>query len=131
MCNRNSNLTSKEQKKINKLKFKTMEEIFVPIGFFLAIFAILYVYWTTRTRERLALIEKGADAGIFKKTPSKYVLLKWGIFLIGLAVGVITAYLLSRVVNEVVAYFSMIFLFGGLGLIIAHVIIQRLTKNEE
>lgn len=108
-----------------------MVEILVPIGFFLAIFAILYVYWTTRTRERLALIEKGADADIFKKTPSKYALLKWGIFLIGLAVGVITADLLSEVVNEVVAYFSMIFLFGGIGLILAHIIIQRLTRNEE
>jgi len=108
-----------------------MEGIFVPIGFFLTIFAVLYVYWTTRTRERLALIEKGADASIFKKTPSKYVLLKWGIFLIGLSIGVITAYFLSQKVNEVVAYFSMIFLFGGIGLIVAHLIIQKLSKKEE
>ena len=67
-----------------------MEGIFVPIGFFLALFAILYVYWTTRTKERLALIDKGADARIFKTEPSKYALLKWGIFLMGAAIGVIT-----------------------------------------
>ncbi|HZH70967.1 MAG TPA: DUF6249 domain-containing protein [Mariniphaga sp.] len=108
-----------------------MEGIFVPIGFFLALFAILYVYWTTRSKERLALIDKGADATIFKSRPSKYALLKWGIFLIGAAVGVITGYALSTVINEVVAFFSMIFLFGGIGLIVAYFITRKLTVKEE
>ncbi|WP_372947012.1 DUF6249 domain-containing protein [Mariniphaga sp.] len=107
-----------------------MEGIFVPIGFFLAIFAILYVYWTTRTKERLALIEKGADASIFKTEPSKYALLKWGIFLIGLSVGVITGFALANVVNEVVAFFTMIFFFGGVGLIIAYFVTSKLAKKE-
>jgi hypothetical protein len=107
-----------------------MEGIFVPIGFFLAIFAILYVYWTTRTKERLALIEKGADASIFKTEPSKYALLKWGIFLIGLSVGVITGFALSNVVNEVVAFFTMIFFFGGIGLIVAYFVTSKLAKKE-
>jgi hypothetical protein len=43
------------KKIINNLKFNTMEGIFVPISMFLGMFAILYVYWTTRTKERLAL----------------------------------------------------------------------------
>jgi hypothetical protein len=107
-----------------------MEGIFVPIGFFLAIFAILYVYWTTRTKERLALIEKGADANIFKTEPSKYALLKWGIFLIGLSVGVITGFALANVVNEVVAFFTMIFFFGGVALIVAHFLTNKLAKKE-
>jgi hypothetical protein len=107
-----------------------MEGIFVPIGFFLALFAILYVYWTTRTKERLALIEKGADASIFKTEPSKYALLKWGIFLIGLSVGVITGFALSNVVNEVVAFFTMIFFFGGIGLIVAYFVTSKLAKKE-
>ncbi len=108
-----------------------MVEIFVPLSFFLAIFAILYVYWTTRSKERLALIEKGADARIFKKSPAKYVLLKWGIFLIALAAGVITGFLLSKVMNEVAAFFTMILFFGGLGLIVAHFITNALTKKKE
>ncbi|MEE4285552.1 MAG: DUF6249 domain-containing protein [Mariniphaga sp.] len=107
-----------------------MEGIFVPIGFFLAIFAILYVYWTTRTKERLALIEKGADANIFKTEPSKHALLKWGIFLIGLSVGVITGFALANVVNEVVAFFTMIFFFGGVALIVAHFLTNKLAKKE-
>ena len=107
-----------------------MEGIFVPIGFFLALFAILYVYWTTRTKERLALIDKGADASIFKTEPSKYALLKWGIFLIGVAAGVISGYALSRVVNAEVAFFTMIFFFGGIGLIVAYFTVNALSKKD-
>lgn len=107
-----------------------MEGLFVPIGFFLAIFAILYVYWTTRTKERLALVEKGLDAGIFKGECSKYALLKWGIFMIAIAIGVVTGFALSRVINEVVAFFTMILLTGGLGLIVAYLVTNSLMKKE-
>lgn len=108
-----------------------MEGIFVPIGFFLALFAILYVYWTTRTKERLALVEKGLDARIFKGGTSKYSLLKWGIFLVALSVGVISGFALSNVINEVAAFFTMILLFGGLGLILAHFITGSLSRKEQ
>jgi len=96
-----------------------MVGIVVPLAFFLALFAILYVYWTTRTKERLALIDKGVDASVFKTECNKYVLVKWGVFLIFAAVGVFTAHLLSQVFNEVAAYFSMILFFCGLGLMVA------------
>ncbi len=107
-----------------------MEGLFVPIGFFLATFAILYVYWTTRTKERLALVEKGLDAGIFKGECSKYALLKWGIFMIALAVGVVTGFALAQVINEVVAFFTMILLAGGVGLIVAYMVTSALMKKE-
>lgn len=108
-----------------------MEGIFVPIGFFLALFAILYVYWTTRTKERLALVEKGLDAGIFKGEASKYGLLKWGVFLIFVALGIFAANFLAMVINEVAAYFSMILLLGGIGLIVAHLVISSMEKREK
>jgi hypothetical protein len=108
-----------------------MEGIFVPIGFFLALFAILYVYWTTRTKERLALVEKGMDAGIFKGECSQYALLKWGIFLIALAIGVLGGFAFSQVINEVVAFFTMILLCGGIGLIVAFWVTKTLLKKEK
>lgn len=107
-----------------------MEGIFVPLAFFLALFAILYVYWTTRTKERLALIEKGVDASVFKTDCNKYALVKWGIFLIFAAVGVFTAHLLAQVFNEVAAYFSMILFFGGVGLIIAYFVTNSMMKRD-
>jgi len=107
-----------------------MDGILVPISFFLALFAILYVYWTTRTKERLALVEKGMDAGIFKGECSQYVLLKWGIFLIALSIGVISGFALSSVMNEVAAFFVMILLFGGIGLIVAFWVTKALLKKD-
>lgn len=107
-----------------------MEGLFIPIGFFLTVFAILYVYWTTRTKERLALIDKGTDASIFKINTYRFALLKWGIFLIGASIGVFSGYMLSNVVNEVVAFFTMIFFFGGIGLIVAHFITNSLIRKE-
>ena len=107
-----------------------MEGIFVPIAFFLTIFAILYVYYTTRSRERLALVEKGVDANVFKMDPneSRLNLVKWGIFMIALSVGVISGFLLGNVINGVVAFFTTILLFGGLGLIVAYFIINKMSK---
>jgi len=107
-----------------------MEGIFVPLSFFLALFAILYVYWTTRTKERLALIEKELTANIFKTDCSKYVLLKWGIFLVSTGIGVFAAYFMSQAINEVAAYFSMILIFGGTGLMVANVITNNLAKEK-
>lgn len=107
-----------------------MEGILIPIGFFLATFAILYVYWTTRTKERLALIEKGMDAGIFKGECSLYALVKWGIFLIALGLGVVAGSLLAMVVEDVVAYFTAILVCGGVGLILAYLITSKLMEKK-
>lgn len=109
-----------------------MEGLFVPIAMFLMIFAILYVYYTTRSRERLALVEKGVDASIFKMDPvrKRLDLVKWGIFLIALGVGVVGGYALSNVMNEVVAFFTSILICGGVGLMVAYFVIRKLADKE-
>jgi hypothetical protein len=113
-----------------------MEGIFVPLSFFLTVFAVLYIFWTTRTRERLALIEKGLDASIFSgdekngQKSSRYSGMKWGIFLVAVGLGVLLGYMLSNAINEVAAYFSMIILCGGVGLIVAQVVTLKLSKKE-
>ena len=117
---------------INNLKLNIMEGLFVPIAMFLMIFAILYVYYTTRSRERLALVEKGTDASIFKIDPvrKRLDLVKWGVFMIALAIGVLSGFALSTVINEVVAFFTTILLCGGLGLIAAYFVIKKLADKE-
>ena len=55
-----------------------MEEVLIPISFFLAVFGIIYLFLSTRNKERLALIEKGADASIFMKGGSTAS--TWSIF---------------------------------------------------
>lgn len=40
-------------------------EILIPLIVFSTIFGVLYTFLTTRNKERLAMIEKGADPSVF------------------------------------------------------------------
>lgn len=107
--------------------------ILIPFAFFILIFASLYVHLTTRNKERLALIEKGADPALFKQkeeASSGYGNFKFGLFLIGIALGIIAGYFLTEAgMDEGPAFFSMIFLFGGVGLVVSFLLQERLIKK--
>lgn len=100
-----------------------MHEVLVPLAFFALVFGSLYIFYTTRNKERLALIEKGASPELFKlkaDTNSGYRNFKYGLFCIGIALGILAGYFLSEGgMKEEPAYFSMIFLFGGIALVIS------------
>lgn len=102
-----------------------MEEVLIPLGFFAAVVIIIYLY--VRRKERLALIEKGADASIFVSEKQVNTTLKWGLTLVGVGLGVIIANILSKqyIMDEEAAYFSMIFLFGGIALVISHFLSKK------
>ena len=97
--------------------------IITTLGFFLAIvFTVKYVT-AARNKEKMALIEKGVDISeIYQKKDHRNLALKSGMFLVGLAIGLIVAYFLVEItrINGVVSYFSMILLFGGISLIGFH-----------
>lgn len=101
-------------------------EILIPFIVFSAIFGVFYVYINTRNKERMALIEKGADASLFTTKTRSYtnVTLKFGMLALGIGVGILAGALVATytVLPEPVAYFSMIFLFGGLGLILNYLV---------
>lgn len=102
-----------------------MEGILIPISFFIAVFGIFYLHLSTRNKERLALIEKGADASIFnlgKKTGSswKVIVLNIAFLLMGIGLGVFIANLLVTytTLNEEAIYPALIFFMAGVGLYI-------------
>ena len=88
---------------------------------------VMLVYLNIRKKERMALIEKGADASIFASKPESSPSLKWGIFLSGLAIGLLVGYLLETYagMHSEIAYFSMLFLFGGISLITYYLIERK------
>jgi hypothetical protein len=108
-------------------------EILIPLGFFAVIFASLYVYLTTRNKERLALIEKGASPELFKTKSDAgngFGNFKLGLFFIGVALGIIAGYFLNEAgMEEGPAFFSMIFLFGGIGLVVSYLLQAKLEKK--
>jgi hypothetical protein len=101
-----------------------------------AIFGIFYLYFSTRNKERLALIEKGADASIFvsaKKSTApiwKVLILNLALLLIGVGVGIFIASLLhyNMGVKDEVAYPGTIFLLAGIGLFVGFTMTKNMDK---
>ncbi|MFC2116093.1 DUF6249 domain-containing protein [Bacteroidota bacterium] len=112
-----------------------LEEVLVPIIFFILVFGMFYLYISARNKERLALIEKGADASIFtggKSTGSGKWILTLGILAVGIALGVIIGTLMeSAGMDEEVAYPASIFLFGGGALIAAYFIGKKVNGDKK
>jgi len=99
------------------------ELIIVPI-IFGVIFGIFYLHYSTRNKERLALIEKGADASIFVKGKQhaapiwKVLVLNFAFLFMGIGLGVFIASLLdsySSLDSEAI-YPAVIFFMAGVGL---------------
>ncbi len=112
-----------------------METLIAFIALFATIFGIMYVFYTTRHKERLALIEKGADASLFNTGKegmrfsfswSKFTL-KIGMLAMGIAVGIIIAAVLAQanVLDQHALYPSLIFFFGGLSLVLFYLIDRK------
>ena len=125
------------KRRFNKY-FITMETAIVFIALFAGVFGIMYLYYTTRHKERLALIDKGADASLFNTGKERGNLsfswnkftLKVGMFLMGIGLGVIAGALFSSmsVLDEGASYVSMIFLCGGLSLVLYYAIFDRKVR---
>lgn len=121
------------------IKFIIMNhvEIIVPVAFFGMIFGIIVLvsYYRNKRMERTALIASGRDASIFREDEKKRKLssLKYGIFLIGLALGFIVGDLLAgnHFMNEGIAYISMVLLFGGISLLIFHHLAKKYKQQDQ
>lgn len=105
-------------------------EFLIPIAMFIVVYGIFHLY--VRRKERLALIEKGQTAAIFNSESNVSPSLKYGIFFIGIAIGFLMGEILSQTtrMDEGIAYLSMIFLFGGIGLVIYYFIARKHTRKE-
>ena len=114
-----------------------MEEVLIPLIVFGSMFAVVYVFLITRNKERLALIEKGADAKLFKSGPSNsnvsgIVIINIASLAIGIGVGVLLASLLEmNGMDDDVAYPAMIFICGGIGLLAGFFASRKLTAKKE
>lgn len=97
------------------------------------VFGTIYgiIYLLIRKKERLALIQKGLDANIFEadKPDKKSNGLKFGLLFTGVGLGILLGniFVSTNLLGEEVAYFSMIFLFGGLSLLIDFFLEKKLN----
>ena len=104
-------------------------EAIVPVTMFAGGFAMVFGIYYLRTRQNLAMIEKGMNPKEFANRPAPYKNLKWALLLIGAGAGLFLAYVLDNYVlsnsadiarnhdgKNVPIYFSLIAIGGGLGL---------------
>lgn len=99
-------------------------EALVPVTMFAGGFAMIFGIVYLKTRQNLAMIEKGMNPKEFANRPAPYKNLKWALLLIGSGIGLLAAYLLDVYVlqrqpggdENPAIYFSLIAIGGGLGL---------------
>jgi hypothetical protein len=112
------------------------ELIIIPI-IFGAIFGVFYLYFSTRNKERLALIEKGADASIFMKGKQhtapiwKVLILNLALLLMGIGLGTFIASIFDSYssLDSDAIYPATIFFTAGLGLFIGFNMTKNLDKE--
>jgi len=106
--------------------------ILIPIVSIIGAFIMVIYLRRYQNQERMAMIEKGVSPETFvKKEMNVSATLRFSLMLIGVGTGILLGYFLDRAYDmEEPAYFSMVFLFGGLGLGAAYVIEERKTKRE-
>jgi hypothetical protein len=104
--------------------------ILVPLGAFAMIFGIVYL----KTRENLAMLEKGYNPKQFANRPAPYRSLKNGLLFLGAGLGLLVAYFIdhsmaNRHDNEAI-YFALIAIGGGLGLVSSYAVEKKEWLNQ-
>jgi len=111
--------------------------IFNVLIIFGTLFGIIYVAVSSRTRVRLALIEKGADASIFTSGLTKnsnifsIVLVNLSLLLVSVGIGIFLAAILHQSFNidADVAYPGTIFTVAGIGLFIGYKLSSKIGNK--
>jgi len=111
-------------------------EVLVPLVMFAGGFAMIFGIVYLKTRQNMAMIEKGMNPKEFANRPAPYRNLKWALLLIGSGLGLFLAYMLDTYVlnstgttevfngnryhhidnDNPAIYFALIAIGGGLGL---------------
>jgi len=111
-------------------------EILILMSLFLMIFGIVYLIYSTRNSERLALIEKGLDASIFLKDNKgvpmwKIFILNTAFLLIGIGIGFFIALFLSTYtkMNSDVVYPATVMIMAGVGLLVGFQRAKEIDKE--
>ena len=106
------------------------------IFFFSCAFGIMYLYFTTRHRERMAMIDKGMTDGLRKPPPDPRRALKEGMQWVAAAIGLGLGYLMDTMISdrieEIFIYLGAVAFTVGIANIIYHLMFHKKElKGEE
>ena len=115
-----------------------MQEVAVLIVILGTLFGIIYLFFSTRNKERMALIEKGVDASIFMKGQPKnaapfwkVLILNLSLLLMGIGLGVFLALVLETYsgLDSDAIYPATIFFMAGVGLFAGFNLTKKLDEE--
>jgi len=103
----------------------------VLVAFFAAAGYTIYTFIKASHLERMTKIEQGIDTNA-PSSNTRYIELKLGLLMVGIAFGLLLAYTLEITLNieEFVFYPSFMLLFGGISLISSFFLVKRLSESE-
>lgn len=108
--------------------------VMVPIVGLIGAFIMVIYLRKYENQERMAMIEKGVDPQFFniRKNKNTSTPLRASLLLIGAGLGLLMGYFLDETFYmQEVAYFAMLFIFGGLGLGASYLIEEKKIKDEK
>ena len=110
-------------------------EVLIPIVIFAGGFAMIFGIVYLKTRENLAMLEKGFNPKQHANRPAPFRSLKTGLLFMGAGLGLLIAYLIDiNMINysenryhhdNPALYFALIAIGGGLGLIVSYSIEKK------
>lgn len=104
--------------------------ILVPLGAFAMVFGIIYL----KTRENMAMIERGMNPKQFANRPAPYRNLKNGLLFLGAGLGALIAYFIRvnapRLHDGPALFMAMVAIGGGLGLIASYAVEKKEVLNK-
>jgi hypothetical protein len=109
-----------------------MSPFLIPILTSLGLFAMIFGVTYLKTRENMAMIEKGMNPKAYANRPAPYRSLKSGLLFLGAGLGLLIAFFLDKNIgsnNNEAIYFALIAIGGGLGLIGSYSIEKKETLN--
>jgi hypothetical protein len=114
-------------------------EFLIPIFLFGGAAWVLITYFNNRSKERMAMIEKGVNPVDFKGTPMKEWFrtnplssLKWGLLSVFVGIGLMVGMYLHRNLDmEDSVYLGCMLISGGIALVIFYFIAAKKVKQEQ
>lgn len=107
--------------------------IMIPIAGIVGAYVMIVYLRRYENTERMSMIEKGVDPTLFTRKPrSTAGSLRAGLLLMGGGLGFLIGYFLDRAFYmDEVGYFSMLFIFGGAGLLASYLIEEKKNKGNQ